>query len=285
MVTPRSISQWYAFAKSELYGMGIQNPSHEALLLCESIFGVRGRVQMSLHGGDIPSEQQARLFETALSERRRRPLQYILGSWEFCSMELAVGEGVLIPRDDTAVLADTAIAALSGSEGARILDLCAGSGAVGLAVMRRLSGASCVFAELSQDATRYLKINTEKYSGGRASIICADVLREPPEQIKPGFDAIVSNPPYIPCDDIDGLSREVRCEPRMALDGGEDGLDFYRAICEKWVTLLKPGGVLAVEIGVGQAEAVSDMFARCGLHGIESFRDLGGIVRVIKGTL
>lgn len=281
----KNIKELYIFAKSQLAADGIEFPESEALRLCEHYFGISGRTGLTLHGGDIPSEDAVQSFRKAVSERKNRPLQYILGVWEFDSMELCVGEGVLIPREDTVALVETAERLAENIKNPRILDLCAGTGAVSLALARRIKDADIVCVELSDEVFPYLEKNIEKYGDGRVRALRADVLAGPQgELLGEKFDIIVSNPPYIPTADIETLSSDVKCEPSMALDGGDDGLDFYRVICGRWKELLKDGAALAVEIGFDQVEDVIRIFVRENMSNIGQNRDINGKIRVINGT-
>ena len=188
---------------------------------------------------------------------KRRPLQYILGRWPFLDLTLEVGEGVLIPRPDTELLCESAADWLKGRPQPRVLDLCAGSGCVGLGIARLCPGARVTAVELSQEALPYLRRNAARYPQYALTVKAGDALD--PGAAEGLFDAVVSNPPYIPAEELEGLMPEVRREPRMALDGG-DGLRFYRGIARIWVPRLQPGGFCAVEVGVGQAAAVATLF-------------------------
>ena len=282
-----TVREHYLMAKRQLAALPVDFPETEALLLLERFLGINGRAAVAVHGDEYPSPEAAAQLEAAILQRGELPLQYILGKWEFCDMQLAVGKGVLVPREDTMALVELAAEGLAGKSSPLVLDLCAGSGAVALGLSRLLPDARFVCVELSEEAMPFLKENVERYALGRVEIIKADVLLPPDESrfLPESFDAVVSNPPYIPAGDIPGLAREVRQEPEMALNGGEDGLNFYRAIVGHWAPLLKKGGQLSVELGCGQFEDVKGIFVRCGLTEIRSKRDFGGILRAINGTL
>lgn len=216
-----------------------------------------------------------------LLERRLagEPLQYILGEWEFYGLPFFVGEGVLIPRPDTETLAEFAIDC-AGKKECSCIDLCSGSGCLAITVDKYCVSASVTAAELSDKAFEYLKKNIT-LNNSRVHAVQCDITKETFGK----FDLIISNPPYIESAVIPTLQREVRFEPRMALDGGVDGLHFYRKIADMWVPRLNSGGTLAVEIGIGQQNAVKKIFSDAGLKNIGEKKDLGGIVRVIFGTL
>ena len=229
-------------------------------------------------------EQQA----AALLERRLNgePVAYLIGEWEFYGMPLDISRGILIPRADTEVLAERAIALTQAAgEGARVLDLCAGSGCVGLAVAKFAPGCRVVLADWSEEAVRVCKQNVRRNElNSRVTCMRVNALEPPPPALW-DFDVIVSNPPYIPTGDLPGLEPSVRdYEPWTALDGGPDGLDFYRFIPGKWKNALRLGGSLLFEVGIGQADTVERLMAQAGYESVRSTRDPGGIWRVVEGV-
>lgn len=213
-------------------------------------------------------------------------MAYILGEWEFYGIPLEVTRDVLIPRMDTEVLVDAALEHFREREmeSPRILDLCAGTGCVGLAVAAHLPGARVVLADNSPGALRVCQRNVLKnHMLRRVSVLELDALAGPPLLIG-AFDAILCNPPYIPTRDIESLDDSVRLyEPASALDGGEDGLDFFRSIIPRWKTVLAEGGLLAFECGAGQATAVAEMLRRDGFKAVCTHKDTLGIERVVAG--
>ena len=264
-----------------LEAAGCDSTVFDASCMIEKLAGV-SRGGLLLRSGDIAPRDLIEAVEAAAKQRAAgRPLQYILGEWDFLSLTLEVGEGVLIPRADTELLCETAAGRLEGVEAPRVLDLCAGSGCVGLGIASLCKGAAVTAVELSGQAFGYLKRNCTRYPGLNVLPVKADVLKDF-DQFGGGYDAILSNPPYIPTGDLPLLMREVKWEPAMALDGG-DGLVFYRMIADHWLDRLKEGGFCAVEVGIGQAEAVMEIFAGAGLRGVEVFRDLNRIKRVVIG--
>lgn len=284
--TQYNIGQLYRAAKQELAALS-DVPQTEALLLCEHFLGVGDRTALLMRSEEQVEDSVAHTFLKALSQRESRPLQYILGQWSFDGMMLRVGEGVLVPREDTMALVELACEEITSAHfPIRVLDLCAGTGAVGLAIVRRIPGAQVTCVELSDGALPYLRANVEQYGEGRVTVVQGDVLAGPDSMgIEPGsFDAIVSNPPYIPAKDIPGLAREVRQEPVMALDGGEDGLVFYRAIASLWKPAVKAGGLLCYELGIDQFEDVKRIIVRDNWSDIGLKRDFSGKIRAIKGT-
>ncbi len=273
----------YLRAKAQLTKAGVDSPGFDAARLSERFLGL-DRSELALQGDEAPDEKKRQEFLEAVSQRaERRPLQYILGEWPFMSLTLSVGEGVLVPREDTAALVE-ALAARIG-EGARGLDLCAGSGAVGLGICSIVPGAQVICVELDEKAGEFLDRNIARYPRYDCRAAAGDVLRGPEQGAFPkGLDFIASNPPYIATGELSALQPEVQKEPSLALDGGGDGLTFYRAILEKWVPLLRPGGALGVEIGDTQAREVTELFARSGFVDITVHKDLAGLDRAVTAV-
>lgn len=228
--------------------------------------------------------QQAVLAVRAAADERvaGRPLQYILGEWEFLNLKLSVGEGVLIPRPDTEILCETVAARMQDLPNPKVIDLCAGSGCVGLGIASLLPESTVTAVEVSDAAFPFLEKNIARYPQYAVKAVKADILTDH-KAFDGTYDAVVSNPPYIPAADIEGLMREVQHEPRLALDGGADGLTFYRAILTAWAPKLKAGGLLAVEIGFDQGEAVNRLFGEAGLCNTRVIKDYGGNNRLVLG--
>ena len=269
---------WFSAATARLVEAGCEDAVFDARCLLEDFGGMpRGHA-----ADDTPlTAEQETLLNDALAQRvAGRPLQYILGEWEFLNLTLKVGEGVLIPRPDTELLCEIAAEYLRDTTAPRVLDLCAGSGCVGLGVASLHPDALVTEVELSDAAMGYLKQNVLRYPDYAVTVRQADVLTDFAAFDGP-YDAILSNPPYIPTADLPTLQREVRHEPKMALDGDADGLKFYRTIAEHWCGKLVQKGFCAVEVGVGQAEDVAALFTAQGLETTAIFPDLAGIPRVV----
>jgi len=215
------------------------------------------------------------------------PVAYLVEEWEFLGLPIMVNRSVLIPRIDSELLAEVSISLLKrrGWQ-TRLLDLCAGSGCIGLAISANVPTCRVVLADISDKALAICRKNMLKNGLSRhVTTIEVDVTESPPALLG-RFDLIVSNPPYIPTDDIQTLDSSVRdFEPHEALDGGYDGLHFIRAIAAHWTTLLKPGGNLVLECGIGQFDAVCEIMRYAGYEDIKIFTDTGGIERVVVGTL
>ena len=217
--------------------------------------------------------------------RRRlsgEPAAYIAGCWEFHGLELEVNPHTLIPRSDTEVVTDAAIEFLQTKPKAKVLDLCTGSGCIALAIADAVKDCRVIAADIDPEALNTAKRNAVKTRlGQRVFCLPADALKEPPKTLGT-FDLIVSNPPYIPAAEIETLDASVKdYEPRLALDGGSDGLDFYRAIFRYWVNILNPGGCLALECGEEQAASLMRFGAEVGLTNSVTFRDTGDTERAV----
>lgn len=276
----------YMDIRQELHRAGIQAATLEAReLVC---FAAGKTREQFVRDGRLYVPQDVEEQARALMRRHLagEPLAYLIGEWEFYGLPLDISEQVLIPRSDTEVLAGEAIRWLQTQQDARVLDLCAGSGCVGLAVASQVHACRVVLGEKSEAALRICRQNIRR-SGllGRVAPMPADAL-EPPTRQLGEFDCIVCNPPYIPTQDIETLDVSVRdYEPHMALDGGEDGLEFYRAISENWREALHPGARLYFEVGIGQADSVLRIMRRQGFGELEIVPDTAGIPRVVYGTL
>jgi len=215
------------------------------------------------------------------------PVAYIVGEWEFYGLPLIVNESVLIPRIDTELLAEVAIGLMKRRVAqSRLLDLCTGSGCVGLAIAANVPDCRVVLADKSEKALAICRANMLRNRLSRSvTAIEVDVLEIPPALLGM-FDAIVSNPPYIPTRDLINLDSSVRdYEPVLALDGGPDGLYYIRAIATNWSAVLKLGGHLAIECGAGQAEATREILEDSGFGSIKTHYDTLGIERVVVGML
>ena len=233
------------------------------------------------------SQVEQQVKELTARRLAGEPVAYIIGEWEFYGLSLDVSREVLIPRMDTEVLAEQAIlAARAIGEGCRVLDLCAGSGCVGLAVAANAPNCKVVLADISEGALRVCRQNVRR-CGLSNQVICMTAdAKLPPLPALWDFDVIACNPPYIPTGDIEGLDPSVKnYEPHEALDGGEDGLDFYRSVASKWKGALRIGGKLIFEVGIDQAGQVALLLEQTGFEDIRYLKDTQGILRVVSGVL
>ena len=276
----------YLDIRQQLRKAGIEAATLEAReLVC---FGTgKSREDLARDGGLYASpELESQVRSLVDRHLAGEPVAYLIGEWEFYGLPLDISRDVLIPRPDTEVLAGQAIEYIQTLGECRVLDLCAGSGCIGLAVASQAPQARVVLGEYSDAALKVCRQNIRRNGlTGRVVPMQADA-REKPERSLGEFQCIVSNPPYIPRADIETLDASVRdYEPHLALDGGEDGLDFYQTISGKWKDALAPGGRLYFEVGIGQADSVLRIMRAQGFGDIQIVKDLHDIPRVVFGTL
>lgn len=275
------VSLWTDVRK-RLEAAGVETPVLDARLLLEAGAGV-SRLEIVTDPRRAISDEQANAVR-ALTARReaREPVSHIIGRKHFWTLDLAVNANVLTPRPETEFVVEAGLQALLPADAPfRILDLGAGSGAIVLTLLKERANAKGVAVDISAAALDVVRANADQL--GVADRL---ELREGhwADGLNDRFDLVVSNPPYIPSADIAGLAPEVaRYEPRLALDGGADGLAAYRTIAEALPRLLKPAGAFALEVGLGQAESVSALLEAAGLSTGEPRRDLSGIPRVVVG--
>lgn len=279
-----TVGEAYRKTKDILTEAGFEAPAFEALCLVEKVFGFN-RLALITKGEETVASEEKLAVLAELTEKRlnHEPLQYLLGKWSFMGIDLLVGEGVLVPRDDTEVVTSLCIDYLSCKESPNVIDLCAGSGAISLA-LEKYANCKVTAVELSDKAFSYLTQNI-KLNNSAVNALNGDIFECHKDIADNSLDLIVSNPPYIKTAYIASLQKEVQHEPAMALDGGESGLDFYRRIVPLWKSKLKAGGALAFELGEGQYDEVSRILADNGFGGITESIDFGGIQRAIIGTL
>ena len=264
----------------KLKNEGIENPKHEARQIIYHATGYSPLQVLNHYNDDIGAEAMAQVIMDYAERIEGRPLQYIVGKWGFYNVDVFVGEGVLIPRQDTETLVDCGLEFLDSFGDTEVLDLCTGSGCEALSVKKARGGCTVSAGDKFETPLEYINKNA-KLNSLDISVIRCDVFDQ--NSVSGEFGLILCNPPYIKSADIDALQREVKREPKEALDGGEDGLMFYRALAEKWTKKLKPNGMLAVEIGIGQEEDVKNLFRDAGLKNIKSYPDANGILRVVSG--
>ncbi len=278
-----TVNEIYQSGLKLLENSNIENSKFEAQSLLQKAFSL-DRVGFIMHKTDKADENCSHNFLNFIEKRiSGEPLQYILGEWSFMGFDFKVGRGVLIPRDDTEVVVNLCIDFLENRTDKKTVDLCSGSGAIAVA-LDKISGAKVTAVEIDETAFSYLETNV-KENNSSVKPVMADAL-EICETFADGeLDLIVSNPPYIKSADIETLQKEVRLEPRLALDGGEDGCDFYREIVSRWSRKLKKGGALAFELGENQADAVKALMTEQGFSDFKISLDFGGVQRAIIGTL
>lgn len=282
---PKTYNELYLALRQRLRDAGVDAHALEARLI---VAGAAGKTpekllqDLQLYASD---EIEQRVDALAARRLSGEPAAYLVGRWGFYGLDFAVTPDVLIPRMDTEVLVDCALARLRGkTELARVLDLCTGSGCIGCAIAHALPQSRAVLADISAPALAVARENIAALGlAGRVGAEQLDVRRDPPRELG-SFDMIVSNPPYIRDDEMPELDASVRdYEPALALAAGADGLDFYRAIAEKWTPLLRLGGWMLLEVGEGQAPDVTALLRRAGLRSLGTARDTAGTERVVFG--
>jgi len=282
---PKTYNELYFHIRTELKNAGIEAFGQEARLLLAAASG-KDKAElmrdMNLYTSKDLDEKALRFLQRRLGGE---PLAYIIGAWEFYGLPMIVDRSVLIPRMDTEVLVDVAIDyCRQKGRKLRILDLCCGSGCIACAVASKVESANVIAADISQDALAICRknISLNKLSS-RIVPIRADALDWPPNHTG-AFDMILSNPPYIATKELKELDSSVRdYEPHSALDGGADGLHFYREIIKHWCVTLRPGGLLIFEIGEEQASSVKQLMRDAGFVSVESHFDTLGTERVVVG--
>jgi release factor glutamine methyltransferase len=283
---PKTYSDIFLKVRRELRAAGIAGYSLEARLLVSSAADKTKEEfvrDMKLY---VNRGFEEKVHELMTRRLAGEPLAYIIGMWEFHDIPVQVTRDVLIPRIDTEVLVSQAIAMAKWlPAGSRILDLCCGSGCVGLAIAKSLPQVKVVLADISPEAMKVSRANVvlNKLTG-RVTCAIVDAQRSPPYSLLGEFDLIVSNPPYIPTDEIEKLDETVRAhEPYLALDGGPDGLKFYRVIVAEWKKIVKPEGAFLFECGPDQSADVADILITNGMNRIIRVKDTQGIERVVVG--
>ncbi len=275
-------SELYKFTLNELKDIS-DSPSTEAGMLFQHCFGF-DRIKISVNGDKTADEESERLLYECLKKRREFiPIQYILGKGSFYDNDFIVGDGVLIPRPETEILVEQTLefTKQSGVQNPVIFDLCSGSGCVGISIAKCLPDAIVYLFEKSDKAIGYIKKNIELNQTNNVTVIEYDIFDGIPDSL-PTPDILVSNPPYIPKADIDALQPEVKKEPVMALDGGDDGLDFYHCICDKWLSYVDKSVFYALEFGIYQSDDILKIFERVS-YDAQITKDFNGIDRVVYG--
>ena len=283
---PKTYNDIYISLSRRLRDAGVEDNTLEARLI---VAAAAGKTQAELlRDLQLYSSAEIEAKAAALAQRRLmgEPAAYVTGRWGFYGLEFKITPDVLIPRSDTEVLVEQAVGLLQGRADARVLDLCAGSGCVGCALAHALPRSRVVLVDNSDRALAVAQENVWTLGlADRAECIRGDVREEP----SPGlgsFDLIAANPPYVRSAEVDTLDASVRnFEPRAALDGGMDGLDFYRAILQNWTKVLRQSGHLLFEVGEDQAQEVARLLRRAGLRSIGTAKDTLGYDRVVYGKL
>lgn len=284
---PNTVAEALAWATSYLKAKGIPDARPDAEVLLGYVLA-SDRTRLYVYPSAPVSAADYRRYRQLVAARAaRQPLQYLTGRQEFMGLEFTVNRHVLIPRPETEHLVEAVREELRQKAAPILVDVGTGSGAIAVSLAILLPGAAVYALDISREALALAARNAANANvGGRIVFLPGDLLAPlRSRRLDNGIDAVVANPPYIPTDAIAALAPEVRdCEPRLALDGGSDGLCFYRRLCREAGPYLAPDGFLAVEVGAGQADAVAELFAAAGLFtSVRRRRDYAGWERVIIG--
>ncbi len=274
-----TIFEAYNHTKQKLKSAGILDSVLEAKLIIKHITGLTNTQILTEYTKELTEFQQNNLTAILRQREIRYPLQYILGEWGFYKYRFKVGVGVLIPRSDTEVLVEECVKYLNDKPKAHILDLCAGSGCIGISLARDFPKSAVVLLEKYPEAMRYIEENIKLNDAYNAIALSGDVILGSASEQR--YDLIVSNPPYIPPSEMTIVSPETKFEPETALLGGEDGLDFYKAIINNYKNSLKDGGMLAFEVGINESERVSALLKQADFTNIRISKDFNDIERVV----
>lgn len=277
-----TIFEAYNDCKIQLQAAGIEDYVFESKQIIKHVTGYTNAQILTKYTQPLNQFQQNNL--TAIIKQRliRYPLQYIIGKWNFFGREFFVGPGVLIPRSDTETLIDVCLEALKGKESPKVLDLCAGTGCIGITVKGEYPSADVTLVEKYEEALNFT-VKNALHNGTDVKIVKGDVLKT--EGAEGLYDLIVSNPPYITEADMKTLQPEVKFEPETALCGGDDGLMFYRHIAKEYKKHLAQNGVLAFEVGINEAEEVAEIMMQNGFRNVNCRKDYCEIDRVVFGTV
>ena len=278
-MTTMTISELEKLGSQKLRASGKENSDFDARCLLEFVLNLNPTQYLLNRSEEVDSVCAEKFLSLVERRSNGEPLQYILGKWEFMGLPFYVGEGVLIPRPETEMLVEFALDFLKDKKNPVVIDLCSGSGCIAISVAKHLPNAKVYAVEKSDLAFPYLKKNIWLNCVFNVSAVHGDIFdRTLLSEIKP--DLILSNPPYIRSTEIASLQSEVRNEPSMALDGGEDGLIFYREIANGWLDRLGTGGAIAVECAEDQTEDIIRMFSEKTQYA-EAFNDLSGLPRTV----
>lgn len=277
-----NIFEAYNSTKKALLSAGIDDCVFEAKQIIKHITGLRSSEILMNYTKELTEFQSNNLTAILRQRELRYPLQYIFGEWSFYGRDFYVGPGVLVPRADTETVIEVCTEYLKDKKEPKILDLCAGSGCIGITLAKEKEDSGCLMVEKYPEAMRYAEKNITRNKAENARVIAGDVLEGTASGEK--YDLIVSNPPYIAENGTEEVSPETKYEPETALMGGTDGLKFYKAITENYKDSLKENGMICFEVGIGQADSVKEILNAAGFNDIDVKKDLNGIERAVYAT-
>jgi len=278
----KTIFEAYNECKKQLADADIPDCVFEAKQIIKHVTGYSNAQILANYNRPLTQFQENLLTVIVKQRLVHYPLQYIIGRWSFFGHEFFVGPGVLIPRADTETVMDVCMEYINGDREYKVLDLCAGTGCIGISIAAERENAKVTLVEKYSEALSYLNKNVE-HNGVSVEVKQGDIFDACAADKK--YDLIVSNPPYITDSDMKTLQPEVKLEPETALAGGKDGLDFYRAIIKNYRQSLKDGGMLVFEVGINEASAVALMMTAAGFENVGTRADINDIDRVVFGTV
>lgn len=274
-----NIFEAYNSTKKALLSAGIEDCVFEAKQIIKHITGFSSSEILMNYMKELTEFQSNNLTAILKQRELRYPLQYIFGEWSFYGRDFYVGPGVLVPRADTETVIEVCVDCLKDKKEPEILDLCAGSGCIGITLAKEKEDSVCKMLEKYPEAMGYAEKNITRNKAENAKVILGDIFDGTLSDEK--YDLIVSNPPYVAEKGTEEVSPETKYEPETALLGGDDGLKFYRAITENYKNSLKEKGMLVYEVGIGQADSVKEILKTAGFSDIGSRKDLNGIERAV----
>lgn len=274
-----TVQDYYINAKNILQKSGIEDFEYDTRLILENVLSIPQNEWLISLNKNIPKEKLALLDEKFKKRQNRYPLQYILGEWNFYKYSFKVGEGVLVPRSDTEILVEKCCEYLETVKQPKVLDLCAGSGCVGISIAKDFPQSAVFAVEKFDPALEYLNRNVKHNNATNVTVIKGDVLAG--DGSDGVYNLIVSNPPYIPPCEMEIISPETKYEPQTALLGGQDGMLFYKAIVKEYKDSLIKGGMLAFEVGINEDRKVAEILKTADFKNITVTKDFNGINRVV----
>ena len=277
-----NIFEAYNSTKKSLLSAGIEDCVFEAKQIIKHITGLRSSEILMNYTKELSEFQSNNLTAILRQRELRYPLQYIFGEWSFYGRDFYVGPGVLVPRADTETVIEVCTEYLKDKKEPKILDLCAGSGCIGITLSKEKEDSGCLMVEKYPEAMRYAEKNITRNKAENAKVLAGDVFEGTASGEK--YDLIVSNPPYIAENGTEEISPETKYEPETALIGGADGLKFYKAITENYKDSLKENGMICFEVGIGQADSVKEILNAAGFTDTGAKKDLNGIERAVYAT-
>ena len=278
-----TIFEAYNTTKKKLEAAGIEDYVFEAKQIIKHITGFNSVQILSSYNNKLTQFQENNLTAIIHQREIRYPLQYIFGEWDFYGRSFCVGTGVLVPRADTETVIDKSLEYLKNTEKPKILDLCAGSGCIGITLGMEVPEAEVLMIEKYPEAFRYTLKNIERNKADNVRALMGDIFERAGAEGE--YDLIVSNPPYIPQAQMSEISPETAFEPETALLADDNGMEFYKAIIDGYSACLKKGGMLIFEVGIGESEIVAELLENAGYHNIEIKKDLNHIDRAVSGIM